>query len=164
MPDTIMSQEIANIDLSKIAALQQKRTLAFVNHFVITTAQFLNSFAKNCEQKMMLFERKLEKINAMMVLLETRLSSIPEVNTETDTSKPQDPTNEQPTEVNETVNEQTKTVNESIPEDTNTTEKMKPEYERFVKMVQVGVPIDAVKLKISLEGLDPNELDKILKK
>lgn len=43
-------------------------------------------------------------------------------------------------------------------------EKIKKEYERFVKMVQVGVPTEAVKLKISLEGLDPSELDRILYK
>ena len=57
-----------------MAALQQKRTLAFVNHFVISTVQFLNNFAKQCEQKLMQFERKLEKINATMVLLEAKVS------------------------------------------------------------------------------------------
>ncbi|XP_046962565.1 WASH complex subunit 3 [Vanessa cardui] len=163
MQDTIVNQEIANLDLSKIAALQQKRTLAFVNHFVITTVQFLNNFAKRCEQKMMLFERKLEKINATMVLLEARLSSIPEVAqtaTETDNPKPKESTTETPEEINETV---TNNDNDNKPEN-NTIETIKPEYERFIKMVQVGVPIDAVKLKISLEGLDPNELDKIMKK
>lgn len=40
----------------------------------------------------------------------------------------------------------------------------RPEYDRFVKMVQVGVPLQAVKLKVSLEGLDPNVLDTILGK
>lgn len=93
-----------------------------------------------------------------------QLSSIPEVNTETDAAKPQEPVTEQPTEINEANSEQINAANENIPENSNTAEKMKPEYERFVKMVQVGVPIDAVKLKISLEGLDPNELDRILKK
>lgn len=41
---------------------------------------------------------------------------------------------------------------------------VRPEYDRFVKMVQVGVPLQAVKLKVSLEGLDPNVLDEILSK
>jgi WASH complex subunit CCDC53 len=58
----------------QIDALQQKRTLAFVNHFVLTTVQFLNNFAKRCEQKLMLFENKLEKVEAAMVLLEARVS------------------------------------------------------------------------------------------
>ncbi|XP_026486451.1 WASH complex subunit 3 [Vanessa tameamea] len=164
MQDTIINQEIANLDLSKIAALQQKRTLAFVNHFVITTVQFLNNFAKRCEQKLMLFERKLEKINATMVLLEARLSSIPEVAqiaTEIDNLKPKESIVQTPNEINETV---TNNDDDNKPENKNATETIKPEYERFIKMVQVGVPIDAVKLKISLEGLDPNELDKIMKK
>lgn len=39
-----------------------------------------------------------------------------------------------------------------------------PEYDRFVKMVQVGVPLEAVKLKVSLEGLDPEILEKVLGK
>ena len=39
-----------------------------------------------------------------------------------------------------------------------------PEYDRFVKMVQVGVPLQAVKLKLQLEGLDPNVLDEVLGK
>ncbi|XP_050347348.1 WASH complex subunit 3 [Nymphalis io] len=161
MQDTIINQEIANLDLSKIAALQQKRTLAFVNHFVITTVQFLNNFAKRCEQKLMQFERKLEKINATMVLLEAKLSSIPEIATETDAGKPHEYINESPKEIIEPV---TNNNDDNIPENKNTIETIKPEYERFIKMVQVGVPIDAVKLKISLEGLDPNEFDKIIKK
>lgn len=39
-----------------------------------------------------------------------------------------------------------------------------PEYDRFVKMVQVGVPLQAVKLKLQLEGLDPDVLDEVLSK
>ncbi|KAL4719766.1 hypothetical protein ACJJTC_011644 [Scirpophaga incertulas] len=77
-----MTKDLSTLDFSKIAALQQKRTLAFVNHFVTTTVKFLNNFSKQCEQKLMLFERKLEKVEAALILLETRLSSIPEVNTD----------------------------------------------------------------------------------
>lgn len=57
----------------QVAALQQKRTLAFVNHFVLTNVQFLNNFMKRCEQKLMDFDRKLEKVNAAMILLEARV-------------------------------------------------------------------------------------------
>lgn len=41
--------------------------------------------------------------------------------------------------------------------------KTKPEYDKFVKMVQVGVPLQAVKLKVSLEGLDPEILEQLIK-
>lgn len=91
------------------------------------------------------------------------MSSIPEVNTDTKLTKAENTSitaNEETKEKNETIIEEEKeTSNDTADLNTN---KIKPEYERFVKMVQVGVPKDAVKLKISLEGLDPNELDKIL--
>ncbi|XP_047513994.1 WASH complex subunit 3 [Pieris napi] len=161
MHDNLSNPVSGNIDYDSMAALQQKRTLAFVNHFILTTVQFLNNFAKQCEQKLMCYENKLEKINASLVLLETRLSSLPEI------SGPE------PTLINQQF--ETESENTTQPEATtdaeekttdveeNPTQTIKPEYVRFVKMVHVGVPLQAVKLKVSLEGLDPNELDIILK-
>lgn len=40
----------------------------------------------------------------------------------------------------------------------------RPQYDRFVKMVHVGVPLQAAKLKCAMEGLDPNVLDEIIGK
>lgn len=37
-----------------------------------------------------------------------------------------------------------------------------PEYDRFLKMVSVGVPLEAVKLKLSAEGFDPNVFAKLV--
>ncbi|RVE50751.1 hypothetical protein evm_004661 [Chilo suppressalis] len=154
-----MAFDVASLDLSTIAALQQKRTLAFVNHFILTTVQFLNNFSKTCEHKLMSFERKLEKVEAAIILLETRLSSIPEVNTTTDTETSDKITNKE----NETENEsETKTELKEMDESPSTPSY--PEYDRFVKMVQVGVPLQAVKLKVSIEGLDPNILEQIVNK
>ncbi|KAL0881248.1 hypothetical protein ABMA27_002345 [Loxostege sticticalis] len=157
MQETMLQRDVANLDLSKVAALQQKRTLAFVNHFAITTVQFLNNFVKNCEQKLMHFERKLEKVEAAMVLLEARLSSIPEVNTTKEIAKPQEDTQvEKPPEKEET--EPSLETQETEPSPV----QARPEYDRFVKMVQVGVPLQAVKLKVSMEGLDPDIFEQII--
>ncbi|XP_045494675.1 WASH complex subunit 3 [Colias croceus] len=160
MQDKLINQEIANLDYNSIAALQQKRTLAFVNHFVVTTVQFLNNFSKQCEEKLMQFEDKLEKIDATMILLETKLSSIPEVNNVEIPKKVESTPTEDKTDSNTEVMppEPEPVVEEKIETPVN------PEYLRFVKMVQVGVPLQAVKLKLTLEGLDPNVLDKILAK
>ncbi|KPJ06832.1 WASH complex subunit CCDC53 [Papilio machaon] len=170
MQDILSNQEIDKLDLSKIAALQQKRTLAFLNHFVITTVQFLNTFAKKCEKKLMQFEQKLEKVEAAMILLEARLSSIPEINEtlQTDTNveslntseiKSEDRTDDTKKEVKEIEDKPEDNVSQ-----TTTDTVIKPEYERFIKLVQVGVPLQAVKLKISIEGLDPDEFESMLKK
>ncbi|XP_022814293.1 WASH complex subunit 3 [Spodoptera litura] len=174
LQETMISQELANVDLYKVAALQQKRTLAFVNHFVLTNVQFLNNFMKTCEQKLMDFEKKLDKVNAAMVLLEARLSSIPELNTATPTllQKPAEVTETTSTEETPAAEPQNMvpvqdTKEQETPSESTDTVEGKsshPEYDRFVKMVQVGVPLQAVKLKLSLEGLDPNILDQILGK
>ncbi|XP_045529057.1 WASH complex subunit 3 [Pieris brassicae] len=161
MHDNLTSPVSGNIDYDSMAALQQKRTLAFVNHFILTTVQFLNNFAKQCEHKLMCYENKLEKINASLVLLETRLSSLPEISSpEPSLIKQQFETNsENTTQAEATTDAEEKTTDGGE----KPTQTIKAEYMRFVKMVHVGVPIQAVKLKASLEGLDPNELDIILK-
>ncbi|XP_063823075.1 WASH complex subunit 3 [Ostrinia nubilalis] len=154
MQETMIQKDLTKLDLSKVAALQQKRTLAFVNHFAITTVQFLNNFMKNCEQKLMHFERKLEKVEAAMVLLEARLSSIPEVNSVKEVEKPpEDSSSDSKPE----PSPETQETEQSPPQ-------TRPEYDRFIKMVQVGVPLQAVKLKVSMEGLDPDIFEQIINK
>uniref|UniRef100_A0A8C0CHP6 WASH complex subunit 3 n=1 Tax=Balaenoptera musculus TaxID=9771 RepID=A0A8C0CHP6_BALMU len=41
----------SGIDLTKVPAIQQKRTVAFLNQFVVHTVQFLNPFSAVCEEK-----------------------------------------------------------------------------------------------------------------
>ncbi|XP_013181493.1 PREDICTED: WASH complex subunit CCDC53 [Papilio xuthus] len=169
MQDTLSNQEIEKLDLSKVAALQQKRTLAFLNHFMITTVQFLNTFSKKCEKKLMQFEQKLEKVEAAMILLEARLSSIPEINETPQTSSTAESLNTseiKSEDQTDPVQQEDKGI-EDKPEDnvSQTSETIKkPEYDRFIKLVQVGVPLQAVKLKVAVEGLDPDEFESLMKK
>ncbi|XP_053612929.1 WASH complex subunit 3 [Plodia interpunctella] len=166
MHDNIANDEFSKVDLTKVAALQQKRTLAFVNHFVTTTVQFLNNFMKRCDHKLMNFEKKLEKVEASMVLLEARLSSIPEINT-TQAKAQEQPTDDTAnTEVANTQSNKTSVDNtdEEKSKDVPATVTIPPEYEKFIKMVQVGVPLQAVKLKAGIEGLNTDLLEKILNK
>lgn len=63
-------------------------------------------------------------------------------------------------------NEEKGLVNEQSPESVNTDDSPAPsypEYDRFLKMVSVGVPLEAVKLKLSVEGLDLNVFVKLVK-
>lgn len=101
-------------------------------------------------------------------LLSFQLSSIPEVNNSTSPQKPvakpeeAAPTAPQTSETTEPASQDVETpveLPQGLPEPSH-----RPEYDRFIKMVQVGVPLQAVKLKVSLEGLDPEVLEKILAK
>jgi len=43
--------------LMQVPALQQKRTVAFLNQFVVHTVQFLNRFSTVCEEVCLLFSQ-----------------------------------------------------------------------------------------------------------
>ncbi|KOB71814.1 WASH complex subunit CCDC53 [Operophtera brumata] len=150
----------------QMQALQQKRTLAFVNHCVMTNVQCLNNFMQVCEDKLMQFERKLDRVDAAMVLLESKILSVPEVSALTaEVNKSPavlEPIHEDSPETDSHA--QTAPITEETAPSPDSSAKHLPEYDRFVKMVQVGVPLQAAKLKCALEGLDPNVLAEIIGK
>lgn len=59
--------------LFQLPPIDQKRLVAFVNHFLIDTTEFLNSFLVNCENKFITLESKLQKINAELVIIESKI-------------------------------------------------------------------------------------------
>ncbi|XP_068151507.1 WASH complex subunit 3 [Drosophila tropicalis] len=157
-----------DVDKTQIPPLNQKRILAFVNHFLISTCNFLNEFSMGCETKFVQMERHLQKIEASLVILETKLASIPSDNdnnnetTSTTTPKKEEgelnSSVEEATDETENDEEDSSALNEAAPpvgvracEDTR--------YRKFFKMLQVGVPAPAVKQKMQTEGLEPQILD-----
>ncbi|XP_030763607.1 WASH complex subunit 3 [Sitophilus oryzae] len=175
MQDEELTAVNANVDYKEILPIQQKRTIAFVNHFLMNTVSYLNNFAQSCESRFMEFEYKIQKIEASLLILEAQLSSIPGL--ETKTVLPENDLNE----VGST-NETNKINQENIDNDkgpassevdTNpvitenqsevTTDAIKicddPRFAKFFKLLHVGVPAQAVKLKMQTEGLDPTLLD-----
>ncbi|EFA02065.2 WASH complex subunit 3 [Tribolium castaneum] len=141
-----------NVDYTQILPIQQKRTIAFINHFVMNTVSFLNHFAQSCESRLMEFEYKLQEVEASLLILESQLGSIAhlEENTAKDSPKQNDldlpPVKDEETQIEKNVE-----VEPDVASD--------PRYQRFFKMLQFGVPPAAVKLKMQTEGLDPCILD-----
>lgn len=160
-----------NEDLTQILPIQQKRTIALVNGFIMQTVSFLNKFAQSCESQFMELEYRMEKVEASLLILESQLSSIDGLNDEGEiTINKSDNNVTQTHEVNKTSSsdndiqeENNLTENLTLPSiDTKHEEtkiKIDVSYQKFFKMVQVGVPVQAVKLKMQNEGLDPNILD-----
>ncbi|KAK3909182.1 WASH complex subunit 3 [Frankliniella fusca] len=159
----------AGVDYTQVGAIHQKRTLAFINYFITNTISFLNNFSRSCEVRLQKFNTKLQRLEACMEILEAKLSSIPaldevstvvnqsdgpgvslERNTTADTTLPQ-------AAITEEVN-----VGElpQVPDESSGLIRAKddPTFKKFFKMLQVGVPEAAVKLKMQAEGLDPNVL------
>ena len=67
----------SGIDLTKVPAIQQKRTVAFLNQFVVHTVQFLNRFSTICEEKLADLSLHIQHIETTLNILDAKLSSIP---------------------------------------------------------------------------------------
>ncbi|XP_005358264.1 WASH complex subunit 3 isoform X1 [Microtus ochrogaster] len=158
----------SGIDLTKVPAIQQKRTVAFLNQFVVHTVQFLNRFSTVCEEKLADLSLRIQQIETTLNILDAKLSSIPgledvtvEVSPASVTAVPSGSHSESPSEQPQQDSAQDSRPQESeVPSENVVTVARDPRYARYLKMVQVGVPVMAIRNKMISEGLDPDLLEK----
>uniref|UniRef100_A0A2K5YP44 WASH complex subunit 3 n=1 Tax=Mandrillus leucophaeus TaxID=9568 RepID=A0A2K5YP44_MANLE len=141
-------------DLTKVPTLQQKRTVGFLNQFVVHTVQFLNCFSVVCEEKLADLSLCIQQIETTLNILDTKLSSISDLDDVTVEVSPLSVTT--PSEA--TSEQLWNSTQDSGPQESegsagNTKD---PRYARDLKMVQVGVPAMTIRNKIRPEGLDPD--------
>lgn len=155
------------VDLTKMAPLNQRRSVTFLNHYVCHTANFLNKFSNMAEDRLSQQQLEMQRIEIALNILEAKLASIPgldDINKETPSSV-QEPAPQQesvPTQSTENLSENSAepVQTEPIPNDPNiVTVKNDARYAKYIKMVAVGVPKMAVEGKMRAEGLDPDLLD-----
>ncbi|XP_004844904.1 WASH complex subunit 3 isoform X4 [Heterocephalus glaber] len=157
----------SGIDLTKVPAIQQKRTVAFLNQFVVHTVQFLNRFATVCEEKLANLSLRIQQIETTLNILDAKLSSIPgldevtfEASSLSVTSVPDRPHSEATSEQAQQNNTQDSGAQESEVSENTVTVAEDPRYARYLKMVHVGVPVMAIRNKMISEGLDPDLLER----
>ncbi|XP_007527991.1 WASH complex subunit 3 isoform X1 [Erinaceus europaeus] len=158
----------SGIDLTKVPAIQQKRTVAFLNQFVVHTVQFLNRFSTVCEEKLADLSLRIQQIETTLNILDAKLSSIPglddvtfEVSPITAPSITSEPHNNTTLEQSQQNSLQDSGPQESeVAAENILTVAKDPRYARYLKMVQVGVPVMAIRNKMISEGLDPDLLEK----
>jgi hypothetical protein len=56
-----------------MTALDAKRMQTFFNEFTKTTYTFLNEFVQDCENKFFILDRKLQKIETSLLLVEEKV-------------------------------------------------------------------------------------------
>uniref|UniRef100_UPI003AAEBC2F WASH complex subunit 3 isoform X2 n=1 Tax=Centroberyx gerrardi TaxID=166262 RepID=UPI003AAEBC2F len=154
----------SGVDLTKVPAIQQRRVVAYLNQFVVHTVRFLNRFSTVCEEKLANISLRIQQIETTLSILEAKLSSIPGLedvtvegsdNNITSWHRMVFPLLQTSPNVPEAAPEQKA---EAAAENVMTVAK-DPRYARYLKMVQVGVPVMAIKNKMVMEGLNPNLLD-----
>ncbi|XP_064395226.1 WASH complex subunit 3-like [Halichondria panicea] len=67
----------AGVDYTKVPALEHKKTLIFLNRFIIQSTQFLNRFSTVCEQRLTELSTRIQRLDISLNILEAKLSSIP---------------------------------------------------------------------------------------
>ncbi|XP_067123038.1 WASH complex subunit 3 [Centruroides vittatus] len=153
------------VDYSKVDPIHQKRTLAFLNHFLIRTTSFLNHFAAVCDEKLENLLIRIQRLEASMCILEAKLASIPGLDDVTSQSVqqplPEKQTIEEPSQpaTTEQIPSNEQSSNPTEPEKPKMTISQDPRYSKYFKMINLGIPVGAVKQKMITEGVDPNILD-----
>ncbi|XP_036026007.1 WASH complex subunit 3 isoform X2 [Onychomys torridus] len=157
----------SGIDLTKVPAIQQKRTVAFLNQFVVHTVQFLNRFSTVCEEKLADLSLRIQQIETTLNILDAKLSSIPgledvtvEVSPISVTTVPSGSHSESTPEQPQDSTQDSGPQESEVSSETIRTVAKDPRYARYLKMVQVGVPVMAIRNKMISEGLDPELLEK----
>ncbi|KAI7791802.1 WASH complex subunit 3 [Triplophysa rosa] len=164
----------SGIDLTKVPAIQQRRIIAFLNQFIVHTVRFLNRFSTVCEEKLSTVSLRIQQIETTLSILEAKLASIPGLEDVTvDGVRPSAQTNGPTVDGSHATGSSTVTPPEVTQQPQGVTQEPKaeapagnvmtvakdPRYARYLKMVQVGVPVMAITNKMILEGLDPSLLD-----
>ncbi|XP_004675809.1 PREDICTED: WASH complex subunit CCDC53 isoform X1 [Condylura cristata] len=158
----------SGIDLTKVPAIQQKRTVAFLNQFVVHTVQFLNRFSTVCEEKLAELSLRIQQIETTLNILDAKLSSIPgldDVTFEVSPISAPSMANDSHSETSLEQSQQNSLQDHGLQESEVTAENIltvakDPRYARYLKMVQVGVPVMAIRNKMILEGLNPDLLER----
>ncbi|KAJ1062484.1 hypothetical protein K5549_016989, partial [Capra hircus] len=135
----------SGIDLTKVPAIQQKRTVAFLNQFVVHTVQFLNRFSTVCEEKLADLSLRIQQIETTLNILDAKLSSIPGLDDVTFEVSPVNVTRITNGTHSEATSEQSQqnSLQDSGPQESEVTPEniltvaKDPRYARYLKMVQV---------------------------
>ncbi|XP_060532217.1 WASH complex subunit 3 isoform X2 [Cylas formicarius] len=159
-----------DVDYKQILPIQQKRTIAFVNHFIMNWISYLNHFAQSCESRFMEFEYKVQKLEASLLILESQLSSITGLKSLNTVQKTNNITDSAVLEINSNLDIEPTMANLQLLKGSNDGDDIKgkseiglkarddPRYKKFFKMLQVRIPEEAVKLQMKSEGVDPDIL------
>ena len=66
------------INYAQFEPVSHKKTLTLINYFILNTSQFLNSFANVADKKIHDIDEKLDKLETLITLFESKIGSLPD--------------------------------------------------------------------------------------
>ncbi|GMT14431.1 hypothetical protein PFISCL1PPCAC_5728 [Pristionchus fissidentatus] len=156
------------VSLEEMRALDRRRLMAILNGMIMRMSEWIGEMAKKGEEQLMKAERRLEKADIKLRLLEIKLQAISidgdekTAVTVVDEKKNTVEEEEKIEEKKEIKIEEKKEEEIKVEEDKKHDGMMMkddPRYSKYFKMVKMGIQEEAVRLKMSSEGVDPSILN-----
>ena len=147
-----------------------------VNNFVTSSVEFLNKFSSLCEQKLLRVSQQVQRVEIVLSLLEAKLDSIgwmaggaaqapaggdaqPAIAASSAPVAPPMDGSVPPAPGPPGAPAAPAAAAPAAPAVAHVCVKDDPRFSKYFKMLNMGVPAAAVKIKMSNEGADPSVID-----
>jgi len=163
------------LDPSQMPPVPLDQVLVLLNRFVKSTGLFLNDFATECDARLASVSKRVDKLTLEVALLEAKFHSLhdedearnisngtSEIEAKKDETQMSGgvPTESTPTALSHTApNEDYTNQFASTPAETSMP-AVDPRLNKYMGMLRVGIPRDAVVIKMQIDGLE-NLIDKL---
>ena len=148
-------------DYSRYDAVPHQTTLHLVNNFVLQTTRFLNRFSAVCEEKLSDVSKNIQHLETQLSIIEAKLDSIEDAGADDVPPPAPEPAPAAPAPAAGGAPPPPPPAPDDEPppppppiEDAPPEKKVKddPRYNRFIKLLNMGVPLQAVKNKMGVEA------------
>jgi Subunit CCDC53 of WASH complex len=129
-------------------AIDTKKTISIVNSFAVATGEFLNHFCAKAHKRISQVNRQIERLEALTQLLEYKVNSFPADFASLPAAVKAEASRTDKQQQIQDIEPPKPVIDE--------------EYKPYVRMLNVGVPRQAVKHKIAADGKDPNRIDELV--
>lgn len=164
---SFLNYQQSHLDLNKVESINKSQLVDLMNNFTISYLDKLKSLMTNVDSRLFKLNSKIIVCQSNLCTLEARIASVPGLTVDGPKELKENKTSNDEPDSEQTdshadqqaiarapSNEPNDGEDESVPDVGNDD----PELLKYKRMVAVGVPRDAVKLKMRAEGYDPSLL------
>ena len=172
---SFLNYQQSHLDLNKVESINKSQLVDLMNNFTISYLEKLKSLMSNVDSRLFKLNSKIIVCQSNLCTLEARIASVPGLSESKELKErtadlKDEPTDEldsqqiQRADDRQEIGRSTESSDGKEHEDTNASDdrnddlKDDTELIKYKRMVAVGVPKDAVMLKMRTEGYDPNLL------
>ncbi|GAB5358842.1 hypothetical protein AAMO2058_000493700 [Amorphochlora amoebiformis] len=160
---------ISQPNLDRIEAIPSRKVLMIVNHFVVSTTDFVNKLLVHCESKLGRISLDVQRLEILLRILEGKLDSIDWLAKETKSSNPNANPSEGPSPSVDTKHDGPAPSSTGVPPPPGIKApapvavgpKLKddPRFVKYFRMLSLGVPLPVVQMKVKSEGFSEKILE-----